>query len=109
MGFPENWEHTLDVKPEDYLVTTPVLGKIYHISWTKSEEMCWILKKIVDDIAYLETPKTKKPIQCKISELRETSRQVFRKVRKRPYWDYFKWGKHKDFRAGRSLNESCET
>ena len=86
-NYPENWEHTLDVRPEDYFVQTPVIGNIYHISWAKSTKMKWKLVKIEGNIAYLETPKTKKPIKCNTSELRDIRKRILRKASRRPYLD----------------------
>lgn len=86
-NYPENWEKELDIRPEDYLVTDPVIDRKYHISWAKSNSMVWVLKGVVGNIAYLKTPKTNKPIRCKISELREINRFAQYKASKRPYLD----------------------
>lgn len=61
---------------EDLIVKTPQIGLNYHISWARKRGMLWKLERIENDIAYLKTPKTKKPIKCKVSELRETNNRA---------------------------------
>jgi hypothetical protein len=60
------------------LVKEPIIGLNYHISWARKRGMLWKLVKIVGDTAHLKTPKTKRPITCKVSELRETNNRANR-------------------------------
>lgn len=51
-------------------VESPIIGRMYHVAWAKSG-CCWNLISINDDSCIMRTPKSKKNINVKISDLRE--------------------------------------
>ncbi len=55
-------------------VDKPRIGEKYHLSWAKSHGMVWKLKAIEGDEVILETPRTKKILKSKLSDLREIRR-----------------------------------
>lgn len=60
-------------KDELIPVENPVLGKLYHLSWAHSRGCVWNLIKINENgIIVMRTPKTKKEITAKLSDLRHT-------------------------------------
>lgn len=82
-NYPENWEKDITPKEillEDELVQTPKIGSTYHISWASKKGMCWKLISFDNTTAYLRTPKTHRPIKCKLSELREISSRARNKA-----------------------------
>lgn len=70
------------VYSKEFLVEKPVIGYNYHISWARKKGMVWKLVSFDETTAYLVTPKTHKPIKCKLSELRETNKRAFNKTLK---------------------------
>lgn len=50
--------------------------KVYHLVWAKKKGMCWRLVDFDEEknIAYMETPSTKKRLVTKLSDLRNTER-----------------------------------
>jgi hypothetical protein len=67
----------------DRIVHTHVIGESYHVAWANKTGMVWKLKALANGIAFLETPKTKRPMQTKISDLREVNRNVYANCEKR--------------------------
>ncbi len=57
--------------PEKYII-----GRKYHCSWAKSRGCVWKLISINEDVAILETPKTKKRITTQLSSLREINKYI---------------------------------
>lgn len=60
-----------DIKGDFRIITKPVIGVRYHISWAFSGAV-FVLKKVEGDICYLDNPKHKRTqlLKCKVSELR---------------------------------------
>lgn len=60
-----------DIKGDFSIVTEPVIGNKYHISWAFSAAV-FVLKEIKNGICYLDNPKYKRKtlLTCKLSELR---------------------------------------
>jgi hypothetical protein len=82
-NYPENWEKDItprEILLKDELVQVPIIGNTYHISWARNKGMCWKLLSFDDNYAYLRTPKTHKPIKCKLSELREIASRARNKA-----------------------------
>jgi len=77
-NFPENWEKdikTIKILPEDTIPKKLVIGNKYHLSWASNKAMVWILKSYNSTHAFLETPRTKKKLSSKITDLRELNKQ----------------------------------
>jgi len=51
-------------------VDSPKIGEKYHLSWAKKNGMVWVLTSIIGNDAIMMTPKTKKILRAKVSELR---------------------------------------
>jgi hypothetical protein len=87
MGYPENWEKDCKVLPkplpEDHIPKTLVFGEKYHLSWASNYAMVWVLKSWNSTHAFLETPRTKKPLSAKIADLREINSNVLKNQTKR--------------------------
>lgn len=60
---------TTDIK--DHIVDTPVIGRSYHLVWAKNG-CVWNLISINGEECILKTPKTKKEITAKVTDLRNT-------------------------------------
>lgn len=73
----------LPINPDDELVKTPVLGKLYHLSWASKRGMVWKLHSIVGDKANMVTPKTNKMLTTNLNDLRETNASIINKAKKR--------------------------
>lgn len=58
-----------------------VIGRPYHLSWARNRGMSWILKSFDQDkdIAHLVTPHTRKPLQTKLSALRDVNKTIAEK------------------------------
>lgn len=85
-NFPENWEKdvkTIVILPEDTILKQLVIGSKYHLSWASSKSMVWVLKNYNSTHAFLETPRTKKQLSSKITDLRELNKQALQNANKR--------------------------
>lgn len=85
-NFPENWEKNIPeikILPEDYIPKKLEIGKKYHLSWASSRAMVWVLKSYNANYVFLETPKTKKLLVSKISDLRELNKYVLMNAKQR--------------------------
>ncbi len=70
-NFPENWETTdVVILEEDRIPQKYTLGDKYHCHWAKNNKLVWILLSINNDIATLQTPRTKKILTTNINSLR---------------------------------------
>lgn len=56
-------------------VDNPRPGSCYHISWAW-RGCYWQLDRIEGETAHMLTPRTRKRITCKVSDLRETHRNT---------------------------------
>ena len=65
-------------------VENPVIGQPYHLKWARSRGMVWILLEIQGDKAIMRTPKTKKQLIAKVSDLMHTRSQQARLKPKAP-------------------------
>lgn len=59
-------------------VINPKIGAKYHLSWAKSHGMIWVLMAIEGDVAVMRTPKTKKVLRTKLTDLRHTRATQFK-------------------------------
>ena len=85
-NFPENWEkdvETIVILPEDTIPKQLVIGNKYHLSWASNKAMVWVLKSYNSTHAFLETPRTKKQLSSKITDLRELNKQALQNAQKR--------------------------
>lgn len=66
--------------PEEF-----VLGRPYHCSWAKNRGMVWILVEFNEElnVCTLRTPKTKKEIYAKLSDLRDVNKTIQEIARKK--------------------------
>lgn len=75
--------YNLAILPEDEIVTNPKLGAIYHLSWASKRGMKWRLMSVNGPWAYMETPRTKKPLTAKVADLREINSVIVAKAKRR--------------------------
>ena len=76
-------KYKLAILPEDALVTNPTIGNKYHLSWASSRGMVWKLKEIEGIWAFMETPKTGKPLTAKLCDLRERNYMIAYNAKRR--------------------------
>jgi len=72
----EGKKHKSEYTKSDPLlpVINPKIGAKYHLSWAKKHGMVWVLTAIDGDIAIMRTPKTKRVLRTKLSDLRHMRR-----------------------------------
>lgn len=86
MGYSEIFDENsklIPALPEDRIPKKLVVGEKYHISWASDHKMVWVLKSWNSVYAFMETPKTKKSLSTKISDLREINKNVRKNQLKR--------------------------
>lgn len=90
MASLEFWEKKSGIKilPQTHLENDLVVGRKYHCAWALSRGMVWRLITINGDMVTLRTPKTRKEIKVKKSDLRELNDQVIINAKQRVYINY---------------------
>jgi hypothetical protein len=60
-----------------------VIGRKYHCTWAKNRGFVWVLMSydVATDTAYMQTPKTKKPMKTQLSSLREINKNRHSPIR----------------------------
>lgn len=72
------------LKEVDFLVSNPIVGKIYTTSWAESPEMSWVFKGFdLNGAAILETPKSKREKRTSVYNLREKQDSALINMEKR--------------------------
>lgn len=87
-NYPENWEtESIEIKilPEDHTPKKLIVGDKYHVSWANNNAMVWILKGYDEIYAFLQTPKSKKDLTVKITDLRDLNKKVRQNAKLRIY------------------------
>lgn len=85
-NFPENWEtecNTPNILEIDKIPQKYIIGDKYHCNWASSNAMVWKLINISNNIATLQTPKTKRIIETHINSLRVTNKIALQNAIKR--------------------------
>lgn len=85
-NFPENWETectTPNIIEIDKIPQKYVIGDKYHCSWATSNKLVWILISINNNIATLQTPKTKRILTTNINSLRVINKVAQQNANKR--------------------------
>ena len=85
-NFPENWEtecNTPNILEIDKIPQNYIIGDKYHCNWASSNAMVWKLINISNNIATLQTSKTKRIIETHINSLRVTNKIALQNAIKR--------------------------
>ncbi len=85
-NFPENWETectTPNIIEIDRIPQKYVIGDKYHCNWATNNKLVWILLSIHDNIATLQTPKTKRILTTNINSLRVINKVAQQNANKR--------------------------
>lgn len=85
-NFPENWEtecKTPEILEIDKIPQNYVIGDKYHCNWAASNKLVWVLLNIHNNIATLQTPKTKHIITTNINSLRVINKIALQNAYKR--------------------------
>ena len=85
-NFPENWEtecKTPDILEIDKIPQKYIIGDKYHCNWATSNKLVWILVSINNNIATLQTPKSKRILKTNINSLRVTNKVALQNAYKR--------------------------
>jgi len=85
-NFPENWEtesNTPDILEIDKIPQKYIIGDKYHCNWATSNKLVWVLISINNNIATLQTPRTKRILTTNINSLRVTNKVALRNAIKR--------------------------
>lgn len=85
-NFPENWEtecKTPEILEIDKIPQKYVIGDKYHCDWATSNKLVWVLLSIHNNIAILQTPKTKRILKTNINSLRVINKIAQQNANKR--------------------------
>ena len=85
-NFPENWKteyNTPNIIEIDKIPQKYVIGDKYHCSWATNNKLVWVLLSIHNNIATIQTPKTKRIITTNINSLRVTNKVALQNAIKR--------------------------
>lgn len=85
MRYQKDWEKRtgIEIILQDHFPKEFLVGRKYHVAWAKKRGMVWRLKEIQGDMALLITPKSRKEIRVKKSDLRELNDMVFENAKQR--------------------------
>jgi hypothetical protein len=78
------------VLPQDEIVENPTIDTKYHLVWAHKRGMVWVLVAIQGGTAVMQTPKTKRILSAKVSDLRHLNKHIIAKARRRHAYSLIK-------------------